>query len=111
MIIFAAGEFRSCSGFSRDDEQLLDQHGGVFVPSGEGPLVRATPVDAVSFKAENHLDDKEFATVFPAIQKMDPLRLHLDGQSLLTDQSIDLINQLTSLRILVVKQTGMTASG
>ena len=112
VIGLAAAQMHSCSGFSRADEEMLDQHGGVFVPSGEGPLVHSTPVDSVRFKPEKRdLDDKEFAEVFPAIKRMDPLRLQLDGKDRLTDQSIELINQLRSLRALDVRGTGMTAAG
>jgi hypothetical protein len=102
----------SCQQFAKDDETLLAKYGGTYVPTGEGPLAYTTPVDAVIFDSEKRaLTDDDLKKVFPAVQHMDPYRLHLGGRHTIGDPSIDLINWLQSLRVLDVSGTNVTLEG
>ena len=88
--------------FSKADEDLLERHGVTFTPTGEGPLfVRSTPVDAVWFRDDSRrLTEDEFVAIFPAIQRMDPLRLNINVP--VTDRSVELLNRLRSARAISV---------
>lgn len=95
--------------FTSRDEALLERYDGRFVPTGEGPLVRLTPVDSVYF-GTRVLNDEEFAAVFPAIQRMDPYLLPLRGHRL-SDRIIDLLNRLGSPRMLDLSDTNVSYEG
>lgn len=96
-----------CHDFSREDVRLLETHGGLYIPSGEGFAARRAPVDAVILDAS--LTDAGFAEVFPVIARMDPYRLHLKGA--LSDKSVDSLNRLKSLRVLDASGTALTLDG
>ena len=96
--------------FSRRDEELLGRYGGHFIPTGEGPLVRIVPVDGVYFDCGRVLNNEDFAATFPAVQRMDPYRLHLGGHRL-SDQVVELLNRLRSVRLLDLQHTDVSYAG
>jgi hypothetical protein len=96
--------------FPQADEQLLGRYGGIFIPTGEGPIVRIVPVDGVMFAKGQVLTDDDFAAVFPAIQRMDPYRLSLRGHDV-SDEVVDLLNRLRSLKVLDLSGTKLTRDG
>src|SRR5688572_23367275 len=81
----------SVSRFTMRDAELLDEYGGVVAPAANAPNLFATPVTSIVFLPDRRvLTDEEFAAVFPAVRRMDPLSLTLDGHRI-TDKSIPLI--------------------
>jgi hypothetical protein len=96
--------------FPEADERLLERYGGIFIPSGEGPIVRIVPVDGVMFAKSGVLGDDDFAAVFPAIRRMDPYRLSLRGHDV-SDEAVDLLNRLRSLKVLDLAGTKVTRDG
>ena len=95
--------------FGERDAQRLARFGGTYVPVGEGALATKTPVDSIHF-TKQRLDDDDFYNVFPAVQRMDPLTLSLDGHPI-TDRSIPLLNRLKSLKALSLRNTKVTMVG
>src|SRR6185436_16743765 len=85
-----------------------------FYPDREGPIVRIVPVDGVMFghgRGKNRiLTDDDMVVLFPVIQRMDPYRLYLTGHAI-SDDAVDLLNRLRSLRVLDVSGTKMTRDG
>ena len=100
--------------FPKADEDVLEEYGGIFIPTGEGPIVRIVPVDGVMFghgRGKNRiLTDDDMVVLFPVIQRMDPYRLYLTGHAI-SDDAVDLLNRLRSLRVLDVSGTKMTRDG
>jgi hypothetical protein len=96
--------------FPKEDESLLERNGVYFVPVGEGPLVRTVPVDRLFVDRGRVLSEEDFVTIFPAIQRMDPLRLGLD-LSALTDRSVELLNRLRSASGFNLANSAVTMNG
>ena len=95
--------------FEKKDVERLQSVGGTFVPTGEGLLATKTPVDSIHFNKRT-LDDDDFEDVFPAVQRMDPRILSLDGHRI-TDESIDELNRLKSIKQLSLRNTKVTMKG
>jgi hypothetical protein len=95
--------------FGERDLKRLERFGGTYVPAGEGSLAIKTPVDSIHFDKRT-LDDRSFYDVFPAVQRMDPRILSLDGHKI-TDRSIERINRLKSLIALSLQNTNVTMKG
>ena len=118
LVLLAASCSSSAGGPDKDvvpeyfeprDEQRLHRFGGTYVPAGEGTMATKTPVDAIHFDKRT-LDDEAFYDVFPALQRMDPRTLSLDGHKI-GDESIDEINRLKSLKALSLRNTNVTMKG
>jgi hypothetical protein len=99
--------------FDDADAALLAKFGGIYIPTGEGPLHRITPVDQVIFDSSrlHALNDDEFSEVLPAVVHMDPYHLRFEGQHKVTDNSIEGLSTLQSIRLLDVDGTEMTLGG
>ena len=96
--------------FSKADQQLAESYDLLFVPVGEGPFVRLAPVDRVWHKDELPLSEDRLLIVFPALQRMDPMRLTLD-LSQMTDRTIALLNRLRSAREFSLRDSTVTTAG
>src|SRR5437868_2238597 len=101
-LVLSIGGF-GCHQFTDGDAATLRRYGGRYLPSGEGPGLRWTPVGDIIFESKNRTcNDDDFATVMPTLKHFDPLRLHLIGRHDISDRSVELINRLASLEFLDV---------
>jgi hypothetical protein len=96
--------------FPKGDETLLERYGAHFVPIGEGPLVRLVPVDSIFLEQGRVLSEDDLLTIFPALQRMDPLRLNIN-LSPLTDRTVELLNRLRSADGFYLGNSSVTIEG
>jgi hypothetical protein len=68
------------------DVKALERHGGLFIPTGEGPAANCPPVDRIWFDRRD-VTDAVLAELAPSIIRLRPHSLDLDHQPL-TDKSV-----------------------
>jgi hypothetical protein len=86
---------------------MVERAGGTYI-AGTGYHSACNPP---SLWFEKPIDDETFARLFHAIDRMAPTTLQLSGQRGITDRSVELINHLSSVQVLLLDGSGITSAG
>ena len=108
VVLVLAGFFGGCA--DERDLRTVERHGGLWVPSGEGPAVRRLPLDSISFDEKSVATDADLRTLLPTLKRVPCDGLVLSGRAI-TDDSIDALNQLRALKRMHLIGTKVTAVG
>ena len=96
---------------SNNDLATVGEYGGYTTNQYEGMFAGRRPMQAVDFSTQRRvITDDDFATLFPALKRINPRRICLGGQRI-SDRSIDLLNQLPYLRVVNLEGTEVTPAG
>ena len=107
VLILTALVLSGCTCPTTTQIGAINNAGGIYLP-GSG-YQDACHVPWLWF--ENAIDDDTFSRLLPAIKAMTPETLQLSGQTDITDKSIDLINQLSSVQVILLDGSGISQEG
>ena len=107
VLILSALILSGCTCPTTTQIGAINNAGGIYLP-GSG-YQDACHVPWLWF--ENSIDDDTFARLLPAIKAMTPQTLQLSGQTELTDKCIPLINELSSVQVILLEGSGISEDG
>jgi hypothetical protein len=96
-----------CGCPSQSQVEMVERAGGTYLEGTGYHGACNTP----SLWFDKPIDDDTFARLHPAIERMAPTTLQLSGQRGITDRSVQLINRLESVQVLLLDGSGITSQG